>query len=222
MFDTPEEKAALKEVVDAAVEKASSANLEALDKLQTNNKTLLSQLREAKKGAEIDPAKYTALEDKVGELEAALSAKDSTIKKMEKDTGVTVAQLNKQLESESAFTQSYLVESGLTDSLIKAGVEPKFLPAVKAMLKAQVKVVADGDVRKALVGDKPLGDYVAGWAQTDEGKTFVKAPTNGGGGAQGGGGQGGNVKTIAASDKAAFGLNLVELAKGNNSAVKVE
>lgn len=222
MFDTPEAKAALKEQIDAAVAAATASTLETVTKLETNNKTLLSQLREAKKGAEIDPAKYAALEDQVTELSTQLQASTATVKKMETEHGKTVATLTKQLESENGFTQSLLVDNGLSDALVKAGVAPAFMPAVKAMLKSGVKVVADGETRKAVVGDKALADFVTGWAQSDEGKHYVVAPANsGGGGAGSGTGTGTSGKTIAADDRAAFGANLAEIAKGNQSAVKI-
>jgi hypothetical protein len=220
MFDTPEEKAALKAAIDEATAAAKTEAAEAAAALAANNKKLLEQLREAKKHAEIDPAAHAALEDKVGELTTALSQREAAMKKAEKDSATQLAALTKQIESETGFTKTLLVENGLSDALVKAGVEPAFLGAVKAMLKGQVQIVADGESRKALVGDKPLTDFVTSWAASDEGKHFVKAPANGGGGAGGGSG-GKSITTISADDKTAIGLNLAELAKGNNGAVQV-
>lgn len=228
MFDTPEQKAALKAAVDEA---AAAARLEAKTEaeaaasaLQANNKKLLDQLREAKKNAEIDPVKHAQLEDQVAELQAALASRDAAYKKLEKDSGTQLAALSKQVESETGFTKSLLVDNGLSSALVKAGVEPAFLDAVKAMLKGQVNVVTDGtngENRRAVVGDKPLSDFITGWAASDAGKHFVKAPVNGGGGAAGGGAGAGAITTIAAGDKAAMGANLAELAKGNKSTVQV-
>lgn len=220
MFDTPEEKAALKAAIDEATAATKAEAEAAASALAANNKKLLEQLREAKKSIEIDPAKHAALEDQVTELTATLSEREKAIKKIEKDSAAQLATLTKQFESETGFTKSLLVDNGLSDALVKVGVEPAFLGAVKAMLKGQVQIVAEGDTRRALVGDKPLADFVSTWAQSDEGKHFVKAPANGGGGAGGGSG-GASVTTIAATDKTAIGLNLAELAKGNNGAVQI-
>lgn len=220
MFDTPEEKAALQAAIDEAVAKSKEEAQAAAAALQANNKKLLDQLREAKKHAEIDPAKYAALEDKVDELTEQLTQRESAFKKLEKDSSTQLANLTKQIESETGFTKSLLVDNGLSDALVKAGVEPAFLPAVKAMLKAQVQVVAEGDARVAKVGDKPLTDFVGAWATSDEGKHFIKAPANGGGGAGGGAGAG-KVTTISANDKTAIGLNLEELAKGAKGSVQL-
>jgi hypothetical protein len=216
----PETKAALSAAVAEAVTAAKAAAEESTAALADNNKKLVAQLREAKKGAEIDPTKHAALEDRVGELEGQLTAAETASKKALKDATAQVENLNKQLQSESGFTQKLLVDNGLSDALVKAGVDTAFLPAVKAMLASQVSVVAEGDTRKAVAGDKSLSDFVASWASGDEGKHFVKAPANSGGGAQGGAGAGG-VKTIVAGDKKAFSANLDEIAKGNSSSVRI-
>jgi hypothetical protein len=221
-INDPETKAAVKSLVDAAVATAKTAAEESASALQENNRLLVKQLREAKKGQEIDPTKHAALEDKVSELEGQLSAATKDAQKASKEATAQLENLTKQLNSENGFTQKLLVENGLTEALVKAGVSAHLLPAVKAMLKDQVKIVAEGDTRKAVVGDKPLADHVSAWALTDEGKHFVTAPANSGGGAAGGaGGKGAEVKVIAAGDKAAFGDNLAELAKGSKGAVQV-
>lgn len=219
-INDPETKAALKAAVAEAVDAAKAVAEEAASALQANNQKLLGQLREAKKGQEIDPAKHAALEDKVTELTGLLSTTQKDAEKANKAAATQLETLTKQFNAENGFTQKLLVENGLNDALVKAGVTANFLPAVKAMLSGNVKVVAEGDVRKAVVGDKSLGDFVAGWAQTEEGKHFIAAPANTGGNANGGK----NVAvttTIAAGDKKAFGNNLAEIAKGNNSTVKI-
>jgi hypothetical protein len=43
------------------------------------------------------------------------------------------------------------------------------------------------------MGDKPLVDAVAEWASSDEGKHFISAPANSGGGAAGGNGSQQNI-----------------------------
>ena len=67
--------------------------------------------------------------------------------------------------------------------------------------RLDVVLTADGENRIAKVGDKPLAEFVKAWAVSDEGKAFVDAPGNSGGGAHGGGSGGGEVKTMA---RAAF------------------
>ena len=82
--------------------------------------------------------------------------------------------------------QNYLIDNGLNDALLKVGVRPEMMTAVKAMLKSQTKLTSDNGQYSALIGDKPLIDAVSEWAAGDEGKHFVSAPANSGGGAPGG------------------------------------
>ena len=72
-----------------------------------------------------------------------------------------------------------------------------------------------------MVGEKPLSEFFPTWAQSDEGKTFVSAPSNSGAGGSGSNDKGAATKVIAAGDSDAFNANLSELAKGVNSAVKI-
>ena len=191
MFDTPEEKAALAAAIDEAVEGLKIKNKELIDK---NNKL--------KRGQEIDPQTVIDLESQLdavkGELTKAQKDAKEAIKNAETAT--------KALQAESGFTQKLLVDNGLVSELTKHGVtNPVHLKAAQAMLRSGVQIVADGENRTAKFGDKPLADYVKEWAAGDEGKHFVAAPSNSGGGAQGGGNAQPN-QTLTSTQKIASGL----------------
>lgn len=162
--------------------KIAEAIEEATTGLSKKNQELIAELREAKKGKAIDPAELDRLQSKIDSLEADLSG----AQKASKDQAKLLKQAQDALVSESGFTQKLLLDNGLTEALVKAGVASQFLPAVKAMFGTQAKIVADGDVRKALIGDKDLTEFVSSWATSDEGKHYISAPANGGGGASGG------------------------------------
>lgn len=162
--------------------KIAEAIEEATTGLSKKNQELIAELREAKKGKAIDPAELDRLQSKIDSLEADLSG----AQKASKDQAKLLKQAQDALISESGFTQKLLLDNGLTEALVKAGVASQFLPAVKAMFGTQAKIVADGDVRKALIGDKDLTEFVSSWATSDEGKHYISAPANGGGGASGG------------------------------------
>jgi hypothetical protein len=152
--------------------------------LKAKNAELASKLKEARQGTQVDPAELDRLQSKIDSLEADLSG----AQKASKDQAKLLKQAQDALVSESGFTQKLLLDNGLTEALVKAGVASQFLPAVKAMFGTQAKIVADGDVRKALIGDKDLTEFVSSWATSDEGKHYISAPANGGGGASGGAG----------------------------------
>jgi hypothetical protein len=173
----------LKAKIDEAIESATGG-------LAKKNQELLAELKEARKGKAIDPAELDRLQSKIDSLESDLGL----AQKAKKDQEKLLKQAQDALTSESGFTQKLLLDNGLTDALVKAGVATQFLPAVKAMLGSQAKVIVDGDARKAVIGDKELTEFVSSWATTDEGKHYIAAPANGGGGASGGAGNGSGAK----------------------------
>jgi hypothetical protein len=67
----------------------------------------------------------------------------------------------------------------------------------KALWKGQAAIRADGDNLVAVIGDKPITEFVTEWASTEQGKHFVLAPRNVGGGAPGGASTGVNGKPFA-------------------------
>jgi hypothetical protein len=173
---TPEAKAAIKDAVEKAV-------AEATEGLADKNKQLLAELKEAKKGKTIDPSEVADLERQVETLQGDLKKAQGELK----TANATAEKATKDLATEQAFTQKLLVDNGLGDELVKAGVSnPVHLKAVKAILASQVKIVADGENRNAMVGDKKLADFVKEYAASDEGKHFVTASSNSGGNGNGG------------------------------------
>lgn len=173
----------LKAKIDEAIEAATGG-------LAKKNQELLAELKEARKGRAIDPAELDRLQSKIDALEVDLGS----AQKASKEQAKLLKQAQDALASESGFTQKLLLDNGLTDALVKAGVANQFLPAVKAMLGSQAKIITDGDARKAIIGDKELSEFVSSWATSDEGKHYIAAPSNGGGGASGGAGNGSNAK----------------------------
>lgn len=165
-----EVKALIEEVTAAATEALSAKNRELLGEVKA--------LKAKAKGADIDPAEHAALQSKVEELTDELG-------KVQKASKSEVEKLTKALELKDTALTQHLIDAGLTDALAKAGVAPHYLNAAKAMFKGQAALKADGGDYKALIGDKPIADAIKEWAQTDEGKHFVSAPANGGGGASG-------------------------------------
>lgn len=170
--------------------KIKEAVEEATIGLAKKNQELLGELKDARKGRSIDPAELDKLQEKIDSLELDLSNANKSSK--EKDKALKLAQ--DALVSESGFTHKLLLDNGLTDALVKSGVAAQFLPAVKAMLGTQAKIIADGDARKAVIGDKDLTDFISSWVTSDEGKHYISAPANGGGGASGGANSSSNAK----------------------------
>lgn len=162
---------------------------ESLEAQITSNKALGADLKKAKadlrKGQEIDPAEFAALQTENDTLKGNLAkaTKDLTTITGERDKAV------KTLETESTITIGMQRDRDLTEALAAINVtNPINLKAAKALLAAQVQVVTEGDKRVTKVGDKLLANYLKeDWSASDDGKHFISAPNNTGGGSQGGG-----------------------------------
>ena len=155
---------------------------EAMEAMNAKNAELLREVKIARataKGVEIDPNDFMALQTENETLK-------SQLEKVAKDNAKTIEQLQANLTEKDGALQSYLIDNGLNDAMLKAGIKPEFMAAAKAMLKSQTKLMADNGQYSALMGDKPLIEAIAEWAAGDEGKHFVSAPANSGGGATGG------------------------------------
>ena len=154
----------------------------AMEALSAKNSELLREVKIARakaKGVEIDPNDFMALQT---ENETLKSQLDKTVK----DSTKTIETLQSNLTEKDGALQSYLIDNGLNDAMLKAGIKTEFMTAAKAMLKSQTKLIADNGQYSALMGEKPLYEAITEWAASDEGKHFVSAPANSGGGATGG------------------------------------
>ena len=175
-----ETKAALAKAVKDAVD-------EAVTGLQAKNTELLGKLKKATKDATISPEDHAALQAELDDTEAKLA----TALKEAKAATKAADDAKKAFEGESKVAHNLLVDNGLSAALLENGVKKaSYLKAAKAMLAGQVVLTVDGDKRIAKVGDKALADFVKEWAGSDEGKSFVDAAVNSGGGANGGAGGG--------------------------------
>lgn len=203
-----------KDPADAKI--LEDAIAEAVGKLDKKNKELLAELKDARKKGEIDPAKYDALESERDELRDKLAQAEKAKTTAEK----AAATATEALKGEQGYTQRLLVDNGLNAALMEAGVKnPVHLKAAAALLRASasIEVKVDGEARKAVVGDKDLAAFVKEWSQSDDGKAFVTAPHNSGGGAGGGDGKGhqtaGNIGGNKDERTAAIAAKFPELSK---------
>ena len=178
-----------KAAIAKAVEEATSGLVAKRDELLGDNKKLkgdlksfqdqLDEIKSAKEQAEVEAA------EKSGDIE---KIKENLTRAHQKE----LEKYQSQLQDKDSKLHGLLVDNGLTDALSKAGVAPQHLDVVKAYIKSQHKAEIteqDGGVVAQLDG-KPLTDFVSEWSQGDQGKHYIAAPNNGGGGANGANGGG--------------------------------
>lgn len=196
--------AAIKAAVDSAIEEATTG-------LIHKNRELIQKNKSLAKGQEIDPKVVEDLETALDKAKSETAVANKAFKDLTKTSEAT----NKQLLAESSFTQRLLVENGLIEALSKNGVtNPVHQKAAVAMLKSGVQILAEGENRKAMFGDKELAIAVKEWATGDEGKYFVTATVNSGSSANGS--SGGKSQSNSDWSKATTTKDRVALLKAKN------
>lgn len=162
-------------IVESLVEDATKG-------LKAKNVELISEtkkLKEQLRSGTADPKALERLEANVERLENELEAAMTNLK----ETSKRATKAEKSLTEESNSNRQLLIDNGLTAALSGAKVAEQYLPAVKALLAGKVELKTVDGKKVAMVGDKELGVFVTEWSQGDEGKHYVKAPANGGSGA---------------------------------------
>ena len=157
---------------------------EATSGLKFKNAELIGKLKKATKDSAVEPEEFNRLK----EDHDALIDKFNESQKLLKATAGQVELERKAKESESNFVQRLLIDNGLSDAMTTAKIKPELLKAAKALFASQAQVKIDGENRSAVIGDKPLSEAISLWAASDEGKHFIAAPANGGGGSHASGG----------------------------------
>jgi hypothetical protein len=150
--------------------------------LKAKNAELIAEVRKLTRESTINPDDFNALKEQNNELQDKLIEQGKALKLAAKQ----VDDAQKALKTESEFTQKLLIDNGISEALVAEKVKPGLLKAAKAILEKEAAIQIEGDKRSALIGGKPLKVAIAEWAKSDEGKEFIAAPANQGGGAPGG------------------------------------
>ena len=186
-----------------AVEAEIAADKEAeVEGLKRKNAELIRKAKEARDG---DGGKVAELEARIEELTEAWGADKKAAAKLaqERDSYKAAA------DAERVAVSKLILEGGLTEALTKAGVRKELLPAARALLRERgaLTVKVEGDARKAVASkdgkELDLEAFVTDFIGSDEGKAYIPAGLNSGGGAQAGNG-GAAAKTMPLAQYAAL------------------
>lgn len=184
------------EELQALVEELKASN----EAMASKNKELLAEVKkERSKNKEIDMDAYYKTLDELESVKSENAKLQGEIKLKAKD----LEKLTSSLSEKEGALQGLLIDQGLTQALTDAGVPPSLLKYVKADLKSQAKLQGENGQYTAMIGDKPLNDFIAEW-KDGEGKNVIIPPANSGGGSQGGGKVGEGSKTASRSQFEAF------------------
>lgn len=196
-LEAPEVKAA----IAAEAKKLFDAEAGGLKK---KNDELLDEVKDLKKKFDgLDPEEFKRLKDAERNKKDKESDPTELRKRIEEEFAPKLTKAEQERDEALKQLKDNQIDNQLTSALTEAGVAKEFLRAVKSDLLHSRKVdVKDGG---AIVDGAALTDFVKTWAASD-GKPFIAAPNNQGGGAGGGAGGGSaggkKISEMSAAEKA--------------------
>lgn len=113
------------------------------------------------------------------------------------------AQLASALEEKESLIKTHILDSSIQRAINEANVAKQFAPAVEAMFKNKATIEGSN----VFLEEMPVGDFFKEWANSDEGKHFIAASQNTGGGSNGARSGEGAAKTIKRAEFDALSQN---------------
>ncbi len=148
------------------------------------------QDKRKRQGRELDALKEKLSADADGDKQLSAAARRRLAAAHRQDVEAATSEAEKY----RAALESTLVEAVLTNALVEVNVAPPYMKAAKAMHRTNLSVVeAEGNFTVTVGGPEQSqspSEYIAAWAESEEGRAFIAAPRNGGGGANGSGAAG--------------------------------
>jgi hypothetical protein len=199
-LNAPEVKAA----IEAEAKKLADAEAGGLKK-KTNE--LMDELKDLKRKYDgVDPEDYRKLKDTKRKEGDDKASPEELRKKIEAEFSPLVEKEKQRGDAAESKLKSLLIDNALTTALTEANIGKDFMKAAKALVQTSNKF--DVTESGATVDGQPVADFIKKWVE-GEGKAFVAAPANSGGGANGGksgSGAAGKQKRseMTASEKSAY------------------
>lgn len=125
---------------------------------------------------DFDIEKYNDLMDKSGgDLDAKLKEQRERINEQHQKE---LKKYQDQLAEKDNLVNTHVKSATLQRAMAEAGIAKPFMPAVEAMMKDKIKV----EGTDVYLDEKPVSEALKEWANSDDGKHYVAAPANSGGG----------------------------------------
>lgn len=152
--------------------------------LLKKNEELLNEAKLAKKEKK-DYIEKIEGEKKLKEFEKQKS--EGNIEEVSKKYQEEISTLQSSIKEYNDKYTNLVIDNDLSKAILKNNIAKQYIPAVKALLKTGNKIsVVDSDGKFVpVINDKPLEDFVSQWSKSEEGKIYVAAQQNTGGGASG-------------------------------------
>jgi hypothetical protein len=164
--------------------------------LKSKNEELLEKLKKEKDSKTDIESRLEGLEEKKREAEEKAAEKSGDFNKLKEQLETRHNKEVEKLQGEKkeliGKLDTHVLGNGLTEALVKAKIRPEMMGAAKALIRQTTQgEVGDNDGTPfAKFDGKAVDEFVTGWSQSDEGKHFVSADQNSGGGSNGANGKG--------------------------------
>lgn len=170
---------------------------EALDKERKFRRDAESKVKEyevkySELGDDFDINEYHDLKN--GLIKGQESAKEIR-EKIDASYKKQIAELQAERDNARGDVEKYIKTGELQKAMIENNIGKPYMTAVEAMLRDKVKV----EEGKVFMDERPIGEALKDWANSEDGKHYVSAPQNTGGGANGKSSSG-TGKTMARSE----------------------
>jgi predicted RNase H-like nuclease (RuvC/YqgF family) len=150
-----------------------------LSGLKTKNAELLNKLKASEKQFRDLEARLNDLqEERETALDTTKSDHEKALAKLQRE----LEKANGEIKSRDERLGTLLIDNAIKDAMTAAKVAPKHMRAVEALLRQGARI----ENGEAIAADgTPLGDSMAAYFASDEGKEYAGAPENTGAGATG-------------------------------------
>lgn len=116
------------------------------------------------------------IDSKGGDIEQRLKEQRESIEKVHKQD---LDKLSQALTEKDGLITTHVTNAQLKQAMVENNISKTFMPAVEALLGKSLKV----EGMDVYLNEKPLSDAMKEWANSEEGKHYVVAAQNTGGGA---------------------------------------
>lgn len=187
-----------KAIIDALV-------TEAVDATNNKNRELLGKLDKAKTERNDFSQKVDAMED---DISVKAGDYDKLRERLEERHVTEINKVSAERDTLRGQLDTHVIGTGLTQALLKANIAPPLMDAAKALIRSSYKAeIGDNDGKPfAKLDGQAVNDFVDKWSQSESGKHFVVADSNGGGGSNGANGSGQAISEMTSVQKIASGL----------------
>jgi hypothetical protein len=182
-----DEKTYTQEQVDAALDKETKG-------LKAKHEELMDELKDLKRTHKqfegLDPEEIKETLRAAKEAENKRLEAEGDWKKlrdqMREDHAKEIQKRDAQIDSLTKGMDETRTQVAIDSAMKEAKIAPQFADTVEAFLKTKIVLTGKGEARTAVIGDKSPGDFLKEYVGTDNGKHYVLADSNSGGGSPGG------------------------------------